>query len=61
MTGRFLSNKGYDYYRAHDDMAAAKVRVNPDMLIIASCDSTKLTAKGDKPMMATYDLAVGKK
>lgn len=61
MTGKYLSKKGYDYYQAQGDMAAAKGDAGPGLLVIASCDSAKLTAKGSKPMAASYDLAVAKK
>lgn len=57
LIGMYLSKKGYDYYQVQNRMGAA----NPGMLVIARCDSTKLTAKGSKPMTATYDLAVAKK
>ena len=51
------SKKGYDYYKSHSDMSAAR----GGLTFIATCDSSKLTAKGGKPAAATYDLAVGKK
>lgn len=61
MIGMYLSKKGYDHYQAQSDKAAAKGDPNPALMVIASCDSSKLTAKGGKPMAASYDLAVAKK
>lgn len=60
LIGMWLSKKGYDYYAARSDMGAAGAVAHPGMLVIASCDSSKVTAKG-KPMIATYDLATLKK
>ena len=61
MTGMYLSKKGYDHYQARSASAAAKMQADPGLMVVASCDSTKLTSKGGKPMLASYDLAVGKK
>ena len=59
---KWLSKKGYDYYQAQSDLGrqAADPEVI-EMTVVASCDSSGLTAKGGKPSTATYDLAVGKK
>jgi hypothetical protein len=56
-----LSKKGYDYYKAQSDLSAAGATANPAMTLLATCDSSKLTSKGEKPMIATYDLVLLKK
>lgn len=55
------SRKGYDYYQAQSDLAAAAAQVNPSLRYLATCDSSALSSKGSKPLLATYDLAVAKK
>lgn len=60
-SARWLSKKGYDYYKAQSDLSSAGTTVNPGLTVIAACDSSKLTAKDSKPLLATYDLAVAKK
>lgn len=55
------SKKGYEYYKAQSDKLATPAEVYPGLIFIAACDSSKLIAKGGKPAVATYDLAVGKK
>lgn len=55
------SKKGYDYYQAQSDLAAAAAQVNPSLRYLATCDSSALSSKGSKPSVATYDLAVAKK
>ena len=57
--GAWLSRKGYDYYMAQSDRVA-NVK-NPDLMIVASCDSSKIKGKSGSPLIASYDLAVGKK
>lgn len=56
--GMYLSKKGYDYYQARTDEAAAKVGGGTVLMVVASCDTSGLTAKGGKP--SGYDLAVAK-
>ncbi|GAC1579325.1 MAG: hypothetical protein NVS3B5_12380 [Sphingomicrobium sp.] len=58
----WLSRKGYDHYKARSDMASAAAFMNPDMTVIATCDSSGLSsAKGSQPVGSGYDLAVIKK
>lgn len=57
----WLSKKGYDYYRAQNDRSAAGATIDPAMTPLATCDSSKLTTKGEKPIIATYDLVLLKK
>lgn len=58
----WASRKGYDYYKAQSDMSSAGASVkNPELMRMATCDSSKLITKGDKPMIATYDLVTLKK
>lgn len=58
----FLSKKGYDYYQAKSEMAAPTgASSDIEMEVIASCDTSGLTAKAKQPMRASYDLALGKK
>jgi hypothetical protein len=61
LVGQYLSKKGYDYYRAQSDLGATKASGEPDVLVIAHCDSAALTSKSGKPTTASYDLAVAKK
>lgn len=61
LIGMYLSKKGYDYYQVQNNRSVAGVQANPGLMVLATCDSSKLTAKGGKPMTATYDLAVAKK
>ena len=56
-----LSKKGYDYYKAQSDLSSAGAVANPMFTKLMTCDSSALPAKGGKPMIATYDLAVQKK
>jgi len=56
-----LGKKGYDHYRARSDMAAAGATVNPTLAYLATCDASGMSAKGGKPSLASYDLAVAKK
>ncbi len=62
LIGMYLSKKGYDYYQVqNNNRLVAGIHANPGLMVLATCDSSKLAAKGDKPMTATYDLAVAKK
>jgi len=62
LLGMWLSKKGYDYYQAQSAMSSAAASVkNPDLMVIATCDSSKVIAKGGKPTSASYDLVMGKK
>jgi hypothetical protein len=61
MVGMYLAKRGYDYYQAQSDLGAAKVGGGTVLMVIASCDSAALTAKGGNPQRASYDLAVAKK
>lgn len=55
------AKKGYDYYQAQSQLAAAAAQVNPSLRYLATCDSSALSSKGSKPSLASYDLAVAKK
>ena len=57
----WLSKRGYDYYKAHSDLSSAHANANPMFTKLMTCDSSALTAKGGKPMIATYDLVMQKK
>ncbi len=61
MVGQYLSKKGYQYYQARSDLASARASADPELLVIARCDSAKLISKSGKPMTSTYDLAFAKK
>ena len=59
------ARKGYDYYKAHSDMASAHAHANPLYTPVATCSTNaladKTAPKGGKPMIATYDLVMQKK
>jgi hypothetical protein len=55
------SKRGYDDDKARSDMASAGAATNPQLTMLATCDSSALSSKGSKPSLATYDLAVAKK
>lgn len=58
---KFLSKKGYDYYTAQSDRVARASAAQPiEMTVVATCDTSGLSAKAGQPV-AHYDLAVGKK
>lgn len=62
LIGMYLSKKGYDYYQVQsNNRSDAGVHANPGLMVLATCDTSKLAVSGDKPMTATYDLAVAKK
>ncbi|MDO7841048.1 hypothetical protein [Sphingomonas immobilis] len=56
----FVTKKSYDKYQ---ELAAERSASGGDiaMKVVASCDTSGLTAKAGKPSAASYDLAIGKK
>lgn len=62
LIGMYLSKKGYDYYQVQNNNRSNNgVSANLGLMVLAACDSSKLIAKGGKPLTGTYDVAVAKK